>query len=185
MKIHLGGSSYGIETRLSDYQAIKEVIISGKHTLSRDWLGKDKNLDTDRLMTANERSIVESDAVILDASNDSYTMGFQLALSAIYKKPVLLLSNQQMNPRVSPLTLINAKDKESVKLSEYSDHAELTHNVNHFIGWVERHNKAARFNIEIDKKLDSYLTMKARINKTNKAHEIRELIQKDMNSSIL
>jgi len=184
MKIHFGGTSYGIDNHSDDYVKIREIILSHKDSLARDWLGKDKNTSIDKLMTANEKSIVESDAVILDASNDSYAMGFQLAVSALYKKPVLLLSNRPISGRVSPLTLINHKDKNKVHLKQYKDHSTLEAAILDFLYWVERHNKAARFNIELDNKLDSYLTMKARLRKTNKAHEMRLLIKADMENSV-
>jgi len=40
----------------------------------------------------------------------------------------------------------------------------------------------ARFNIELDKKLDNYLKLKARINKSSKALEIRLLVQTDLDN---
>lgn len=184
MKIHFGGTSYGIDNHPDDYTKIREIILSHNDTLARDWLDKDKNTSLNELMTANEKSIVESDAVILDASNDSYAMGFQLAVSALYKKPVLLLSNKMINDRVSPLTLINHKDKNKVHLKRYTDQGTLEAVILEFLFWVEKHNKAARFNIELDNKLDSYLTMKARTRKTSKAHEIRLLVKADMESSV-
>lgn len=183
MKIHFGGTSYGIDNYLDDYVKIRGIILGNNMSLTRDWLGKDKNTNIDNLMTANEKSIVACDAVILDASYDSYAMGFQLAVSAIYKKPVLLISNRSMSDRVSPLTLINHKDKRRIHLAEYTDQGTLETAILDFLGWVKVHNKNARFNIELDHKLDSYLTMKARTHRTNKAHEIRLLIQADMDQA--
>lgn len=184
MKIHFGGTSYGIDNRSDDYAEIRQIILKHKSSLARDWLDKDKNTSIDTLMTANEKSIVESDAVILDASDDSYAMGFQLAVSALYKKPVLLLSNRAISDRLSPLTLINHKDKNRVHLKQYTDQSTLEAAILDFLFWVEKHNKAARFNIELDNKLDNYITMKARTRKTNKAHEIRLLIKADMDRSM-
>ncbi len=180
MIIHFGGSKQGYDEHKEDYLLIRATLLESNHKLGRDWLMKDKDKGLDSLMSENERPIIGSDSVILDASFDAYSIGFQLALAITYQRPVLLLTRAGTPSMPKELALINKKDKKLIQSYTYSKPDEIIEIIKKFLIWTEQTSKLARFNIELDKKLDNYLKMKARINKTSKVLEIRKLVQSDL-----
>jgi hypothetical protein len=180
MIIHLGGSKQGYTDHSEDYMFLRSTLLAMGHKLGRDWLGKDKNKGLDSLMAENERSIMASDCVILDASYDAYSVGFQLALALTYQRPILLLCRDGLRSMAEESNLINKKDKKLIQSRTYSTPEEISQILTDFLDWTAKTSKMARFNIELDKKLDNYLKMKARINKSSKALEIRRLVQADL-----
>lgn len=180
MKLHFGGSRPGIDNHLDEYRLIREQIIQLGHAIARDWLGDDRQ-DLVNMFTENERSISRSDGVILDATYDSHGAGIQLALALMYRRPILLL--RKKNTLTSPIDLkiINARDRSLVQWADYANVEEVKVSIAEFTHWIEAHSQLARFNIELDRKLDNYLKLKANVNNTSKSEEIRKLVEDDLN----
>lgn len=180
MVLHFGGSSIGIENNWKEYLTVRSWLLANNHSLSRDWLGKDRHTGLVSLFSETEKSISRSDGVILDATYDTHGIGIQLAIAVMYKRPVLMLARNQSTATLSQPVLINSADKGLIKSVTYKNQAKLETAISTFIDWIEDTNKLARFNIELDRKLDNYLKLKAKLNRSSKSVEIRRLIEQDL-----
>lgn len=179
MILHFGGSSLGIKNHLDDYHALREHIIYQGHTLARDWLVLKKHHGLVNLFSENEKSISRSDGVILDATYDTHGVGIQLAIAFMYKRPILLLTKKGAKTPITQLKLVNDKDKRLLQSAEFSSASKADQILLDFTDWVDANNRLARFNIELDRKLDNYLKLKGRLNHTSKTEEIRRLVEED------
>ena len=183
MILHFGGSSPGIKNHLDDYHVLRELIINQGHTLARDWLVQKKYHGLVSLFSENEKSISRSDGVILDATYDTHGVGIQLAIALMYKRPILLLTKKGAKTPITRLKLVNDKDKRLLQTAEFSSAAKADQILIEFTDWVDANNRLARFNIELDRKLDNYLKLKGRLNHTSKSEEIRRLVEEDFNQN--
>ncbi|MCX6727063.1 MAG: hypothetical protein NTY75_04665, partial [Candidatus Shapirobacteria bacterium] len=177
---HFGGLSDGVKNRLENYRAIRSSILDLGHEITRDWIEKelkgDESLSSQEIYDLTEKAIKEADAVVLEYSDDASALGKQMLLALENEIPVLLLS---VKTNVSDGSFVSTKHKELIHKSHYSlDNIEEV--LSKFFNWVSNNSKTARFNLELDKKLDNHLREKARINNSSKAEEIRKLIIDDM-----
>lgn len=180
MLLHFGGSRNGLEAHPDDYLAIRDAILSAGHTLSRDWLKHEHSKGVVNLFTENEKAIANSDGIILDATYDTHGVGIQLALALMYKRPTLLLVRHGAKNPIPDLTIINANDKKLICSREYKNITDIGKILSDFNDWIQSHSRLARFNIELDRKLDNYLKLKAKLNQTSKSEEIRRLVEEDL-----
>lgn len=180
MILHFGGSKPGIVKNMSDYQEIRSVILNSGHKLGRDWLGEQKSKGLLNIFSENEKSISKSDAVILDATFDTHGIGIQLGLALMYKRPTLLLIKNGASDPITGLKFIDARDQKLLHFEEYEGASDIKKVLDPFIEWIEHNTQLARFNIELDRKLDNYLRLKSKINNTSKAEEIRRLVEEDL-----
>src|SRR6266702_5069266 len=181
MTLHFGGSIPGIKTHLKDYHEIRSTILKMEHTLARDWLVGQKHEGIVNIFSENEKSISRSDGVILDATFDTHGVGIQLAIALMYKRPILLLIKKNAGNPITKPKLINAQDKKLLQTAEYENIAEVENIIAGFVAWIESNGQLARFNLELDRKLDNYLRLKSKLNHTSKAEEIRRLVEDDLN----
>lgn len=183
MRIHFGGSSKGYRELKDTYLIIRRAILSLGHGIARDWLNLKVIKETKSLKEAfrqTEKAIGESEAVILEASYDSSSLGKQMIMAHNQNLPILLLIHKNY-PKSPTLAQFIGKE-DFIKMRTYSEE-NIKKIVADFLEWVEKSTKPARFNLELDKKLDNYLRAKARANKTSKSEEIRKLILEDMMKS--
>jgi hypothetical protein len=179
MVLHFGGSLPGLENDMADYHAIRSFLIQEGHTIARDWLGKQRHEGLVNIFSENERSISRSDAIILDATYDTHGVGIQLAIALMHKRPTLLLIKDHADMAVAHPRLVNEKDRPLLRTAMHDNIDQAKVSISEFIKWVENNDKLARFNMELDRKLDNYLKLKGRVNHTSKTEEIRKLIEND------
>lgn len=185
MKIHFGGSGIGIKKNLGNYLLIRKTLRKLGNTLTRDWL----NPKVDKKTLSNEiafqetiKAINNSNAVILEGTYDTSSVGKQLMLALNLELPVLVLYYEKTNKDSS---LDNFIDKDSAKLVKRSVYTEdnLKEKLMIFLEWANKNTKLVRFNLELERRLDNYLKNKAKESKTSKSEEIRKLIIQDMSET--
>lgn len=185
MRIFFGGSLPRFRTNKVDYIKIRDSIISLGHVLTRDWVKeesiKSMKRSVNEMYELTEKAINNSDAVILEYSNDISAVGQQLVLALQKSIPTLLLIKDSKDTEDSPLSdyFISSKDLKHVKKSKYKN-SNVKKLISNFLKWVEENKQLVRFNLELERELDEYLKLKAKKNNSSKAEEIRTLIIKDM-----
>lgn len=179
MKVHFGGSSQGYKNLKNTYLFIKKEILDSGHEITRDWLSPKIILETKSLKEAfreTENAIKKSEAVVLEASYDSSSLGKQMVMAHNQNLPILLLIHQNY-PKSETLSQFISRD-ELIQVKTYSE-KNIKKIIDDFLDWVEKSTKPARFNLELPRNLDNYLKEKAETNKTSKSEEIRKLVEKD------
>lgn len=183
MKVHFGGLSDSLKNRIENYRAIRRSILTQGHEINRDWIEKEirgnEKLSFEEIFDATQEAIKNADAVVLECSDDSSAIGKQMILALENGIPVLLLSTNEDIDN----TFISAKHKNLIHKSIY-DLKNVEKILKKFFDWVDKNSKTARFNLVLDKKLDIYLSDKAKTNNTSKTEEIRRLIKLDMEKNI-
>jgi hypothetical protein len=182
MKVHFGGSGTGIKRINMNYLQIRMALRKLGCTLTRDWLNPSVDKKTpSREVAFREtiKAINNADAVILEGTYDTSSVGKQLMLALNLELPVLILYFQKLDGRSSLDKFI---DKDSTKLVKRAVYTEKTleSKLTDFLDWAGTNTKIVRFNLELERRLDNYLKDKARRNKTSKSEEIRNLILKDL-----
>lgn len=184
MKVHFGGSSQGYRNLKNTYLAIKKEVQNSGHKITRDWLNPTVIRKTKSLNEAfkeTEKAIKESEAVILEASYDSSSLGKQMVMAHNQNLPILLLIHRNYT-QSETLSQFISQDK-LVMVKTYSE-KNIKKIIDDFLSWVDISTKPARFNLELPRNLDNYLKENAKINKTSKAEEIRKLVEKDRNKTL-
>lgn len=185
MRIFFGGSLPRFRTNKSDYIKIRDSITSLGHILTRDWIEEEGKKDIKRsvneMYELTEKAINNSDAVILEYSQDISAVGQQLVIALQKSIPTLLLIKDSKETEDSPLSdyFISSKDLKHVKKAKYKN-SDIKKIISNFLKWVDENKQLVRFNLELERELDEYLKLKSKKNNSSKAEEIRALIVKDM-----
>lgn len=183
MKVHFGGSILGLRKYTDHYRRIREEILNLGHELTRDWIPQELSsptIDGKAMYDLTEKAVKRADAIVLECSHDTSTIGQQMLLALENNLPVLLLFPAKTNKKSSFLgNFISLKHQEYLKKENYDD-INISKTLGAFFSWAKNNLKYARFNLVIEKELDSYLRDRAHVNRTSKTEEIRKLIRIDM-----
>lgn len=182
MKVHFGGSGKGSEELYENYVQIRDTIRDLRHSIARDWLEPIVVKTTPSIEDAYQetiKAINKSDAVILEATFDTSSVGKQLSAALQQGLPVLLLSFRTLNKQSSIDKFVDKSSAKLIKRSAY-DLDNLEQVLEDFFIWADDKTKLVRFNLEIERPLDNYLKEKAQKVNSSKAEEIRKLIVEDM-----
>ncbi len=161
-----------------NYLLIRTTLRKLGCTLTRDWL----NPSIDKKTPSSEvafretiKAINNSDAVILEGTYDTSSVGKQLMLALNLELPVLILYYKKLDGKSSLDKFIDKDSAKLVKRAVY-DERNLKFKLDEFLNWAGNNTKIIRFNLELERKLDNYLKDLAKRNKTSKSEEIRRLI---------
>lgn len=182
MKVHFGGSGRGFENLEENYFLIRDMIRTLGHSISRDWISNEIIKSTPSLKVAfreTVKAINESDAVVLEGTYDTSSVGKQLTLALNNRTPVLILYFQNIKSNPSLDKFIDSQTSKLVRKSQYTKE-NIKNVLKDFFDWAEENTKLVRFNLEIDRKLDNHLRKKAGKEGSSKAEVIRNLILEDM-----
>ncbi len=176
-------SSYREKSRLqSTYDKIIEVLKKSKvDIISREVQDYGDFLDK-KLMKGKSpeelhymfvrKATLEADAVIIEASSDSFQLGHESGLALVYNKPVLCLSEKWDYSRKIRHPVFYAK--------EYKTEKQIEEYIEEFLKSVENLQYSVRFNMRLSPAQKNFLDLLGQ--KTNKTTSeiIRDLIQKEM-----
>lgn len=185
MKVHFGGSSLGLRKIKGNYVFIRETLKKLDCTITRDWVSPKKvdlDIPSGTAFRETVKAIGDADAVILEGSFDTSSIGKQMILALNYELPVLILLDEKLGKDTNLDKFIDKNSLKIVKKAVYNK-KNLEEKLREFIGWADQNTKLVRFNLEIDRDLDNYLKEKAKRKGTSKSEEIRELINEDMQKS--
>lgn len=118
-----------------------------------------------------KRAIFISDAVVIEASNQSFRLGFEAHLALSQQKPVLILSNKH-----NYANLINHPNFFGAKYNDFT----LPDTIEKFIAHAKKYKLRNRFNLFISDEEKEHLQRASKINNVSMSNYIRKLIQQDI-----
>lgn len=177
MIVHFGGSQKGFKKYEEFYKLIRKIILDSGCTIADDWIvDRRKTKDIKKIFEITEKSILKSDAVIIEETISTSSIGKQLMIALYKEKPVLLLDQKS---EIKKENFVSSKMSKKLIKKTYS-YENIYMIINDFLKWANKVNKIRRFNLVIDKKLDDFLEKKSKKYRTSKSEEIRKLIERDM-----
>lgn len=182
MKVHFSTPLRDLEEHLNTYEIVEKSIKSAGHSIVRDWLegyrkkrAASTHLTDEQWKEANARTLVaikEADAVIVEASIPSFSMGYIAAEALANKKPLLILSSRPGQPHIIDST-------NSLKRAEvYRSDTELQEVVATFLKDVDVDANNLRFNMVIDREIYSFLNWESVNTGKSKAQIIRQVLKR-------
>jgi hypothetical protein len=127
MKIVFTASNFKLEDNIDNFRKIIAIIKQKDCTLVREWMDEDINFrKTGKEYSPSERqsiwsevkdSILKADLIIVEGSNDTFSMGYQTAFALNNKKPVLVITNSLSTNR----SIINGEDNPLLKIAPYTN----------------------------------------------------------------
>jgi hypothetical protein len=185
MKIHFAASNHDLDAHLPDYLKIISTIEKLGHSLTREWLDSDRARQQQKHDYSQEeyrgiwqevkRSMLASDVVILEATQNSYSVGYQTAFALSNKKPVLVLTR---NTHISK-TIIAGEDNPLLSIVVYTDQT-LAKNIEAFLAKYNVTKQDLRFNMMLDRETQMYLEVESYQSGKTKARIIRDILKREM-----
>lgn len=187
MIIQIIGSAKNLKEDLPFYHSMLEVIHDDGAVIARDWISAaqnrlDKNIIRDdtkvvweEVHKENSEAISRSDIVIIEATNYGFQEGFYVSQALQLKKPVLLLTREDIRGR-----LIHGIKHKMLTVQHYDTQEELKKIVDKFIKINTLSSKDLRFNFLIDRQIYSYLREVSYETGKNKSEIIRELLEQEI-----
>ncbi len=183
MIVHLTGSKWDVTDELPYLRAIVKVLSENDAMLARDWIevayhthkNKHDIGGHGRIIEENLEAISRADLVIVEATDYSFTQGFQVAMALQQKKPVLIVSRQPILWRT-----IGEYKNRYLKVAEYQTEADVAKIVGDFLMENTISTKELRFNMFIDRQIYGYLRSESLETGKNKSEIIRDLIMREI-----
>lgn len=181
MTVYFTASITGKKEYLSNYLAIIKALKAKKYRVIVDHILKADENQISR-QTKEERVkfqrklehwIASCDFVVAETSFPSISVGYEIFLASLRKKPILLLSSNGQMP-----SLLKYQPEEKIICKKYKLN-EVKKIINDFIDFV-RENHDIRFNFFVTPKIATYLTTISRKEKLPKSVFLRKLIEKEM-----
>lgn len=183
MTIFFTASTKDLLSHKDCYLEIRNTIKSLGHSLSRDWI--DDSIDKAQkgvediphvsLYQDVMSAILIADLIVVDVTERSMSIGHQVTFALDKKKPVLLLLNSKENSAVNDL-FISGTQSPYLQIKCYSRKEDIKPIIQSFINKYESKSKS-RFNLVINKALDTYIEWAAFHYKISKTEVIHNAIQ--------
>jgi len=185
MKVHIVTSRITIE---QDIEALREIVKLVKemgHELAIEWIenayvrqtGKiSQKPDWKKIYRSNLEAIAQSDVIIAEASHENFGVGFQVAVAAEQKKPILLLRRNDVDDNV----FATGVEKDGWIVYKTYDESTLHDIIRDFITHNDIASKDLRFNFFIDRKTYNYLRWASLKTGKSKAEILRDLVQREV-----
>ncbi len=163
MIIHLTGSARNIEEDIVYFRQIARIIHENNGLLARDWAETvhhnrtvkkipDEKVDWKTVMADSLDAVSRSDAIIIEATNYTFSQGFQTAMALQKKKPVLLVSRNKITDRV-----ISGYEDPNLTIAEYGTLHELQRIITSFLQNVSLPKDALTQSVVLDREIYDYL----------------------------
>jgi hypothetical protein len=118
-----------------------------------------------------KRTIFVSDGVVIEASHQSFRLGFEAHFALTQQKPVLILSSKH-----NYANLISHPNFFGAKYSQFT----LPDEIEKFINHVKKYKLRNRFNLFISDREKKYLQNVAKVNNLSMSSYLRKLVQQDI-----
>ncbi len=184
MKIHFTASLDNIDQRYDVFSFIEKTVENKGHKVIRKWVDEAYNDKlNNRKMTrqraieieqATRNAISDCDLVIIEATDQSFGIGYQAAIGASLHKPILVV--QEVGSR--PIGIIGSTANTIMKtIDYYNNKSDLENIINSFIDNNNLVLKDLRFNMLLNRELLYYLEKESSNTGLNKSQIIRNLIK--------
>ncbi len=184
MKVYFSASTGNMAEHIDAYRKIRDVILANGHSLTRDWLEvAHKRLIVKHAYTTEEISqiyslsiaaLVEADVVILDATQETFNMGYQAGMAVHYKKPLLVLTNNHE----AHISFLIGEPNILKKIEEYVKISDIEPIITRFFEANDPSGKDTRFNMVLGLNLHNYLSWESDKTGRPKSQIIRDILEK-------
>ncbi len=191
MKVFFTCSTKDIVKYADFYRAARDEILKQGHQLSRDWIDysinvaqrKIPDIPSHTLYKDVMSAIVTADAVIVDATVRSMSIGHQLTYAIQKAKPVLVLRHKKKGEVLKKLFIKGSQAKDLL-VAEYEDVTSLKKQIRRFLRRYEGRS-VKRFNLVITGAEDRYLNWAVFNHKRTKTEIIQEAIDRMMEKDLV
>jgi hypothetical protein len=181
MKVHFSAPLHKLDKHLATYMLIESTIKESGHNLAKEWLqafrdrqGKPGSFSDAEWQDINDNTLVavqEADAVIIEASIPSFSMGYLSAVALAHKKPLLMLFKSR------PQSYILDANNSLRRAETYTSDGELKQIISNFLKDVDIDGNNLRFNMALDRETYNFLNWESVNTGKTKAQIIRELLK--------
>jgi len=187
MIVQIIGSAKNLKGDLPFLHSMIEVIHDNGAVVARDWIGAasnrvtkniirdDTKVNWDDVHKENTEAISRADVVIIEATNYGFQEGFYVSQALQTKKPVLLLTRENVRSR-----LLHGLHHKLLSIQSYQEQEQLKKIVGKFIKANTISTKDLRFNFFIDRPIYNFLREMSYETGKNKSEIIRELLEQEI-----
>lgn len=188
MIVHFISGKTSIDKNIDYLRRILTTIHRSGHMLARDWVepsfieateGIKGEVDWDIIYKDNIDSLNKADVVIAEVTEKSFGVGFQVALAAQQKKPILLLHKKHGYKK----SLADGVGGDYIERKDYENYDDIEQLVEAFLAKNDIKAKDMRFNFFIDRNIYNYLRWAAAKSGKTKAEILRELVLDEIEKS--
>lgn len=186
MIVHFIASESDIVKDITTLRTIVKTLHSNGYSLARDWIEpayarrvkdhKYETTDWNSVYSESLEAISKADVVIAEATNESFSMGYQVCYAMQQKKPILLLRKKLATEDVFAVGLASTY----VLHKEYEKPSEVEAIITKFLNDNRIENKDLRFNFFIDRQIYNYLRWAAFKTGKTKAEILRDLVKHEI-----
>jgi hypothetical protein len=181
MKVHFSASLRDLDKHFETYELIEKTIKTNGHEIAKEWLKEYRQRSTNRIHFSDKQwedissatlsAVQSADAVIVEASVPSFSMGYISAIALSRKKPLLMLFNSQPQPYI-------LDSNNSLRRAEvYRNVDELQKAVASFLKDVDVDGNNLRFNMVLDREVYNFLNWESVNSGKTKAQIVREVLK--------
>lgn len=182
MKIHFSAPLQDLDNRIDTYELIEKVIKENGHTLTKEWLQEYRYTKAEsqrfsdrewrRINAETLAAVQNADAVIIEASISSFSMGYLAAMALANKKPLLMLFSSRPQPYI-------LDSNNSLKRAEiYQNNEDIRQIVTSFLKDIDIGANNLRFNMVLDREIHNFLNWESVNTGKTKAQIVREVLKK-------
>ena len=184
MRVHFITSRPTLEKDIETLRTAVSIIKNAGHTLASEWIEeayarqtvpKQPRADWSNIFKINIGDIAQSDVVVAETSDESFAVGYQIAVAIQQKKPILLLRHDMADKNA----FVTGVEDGWVNHAEYSE-GSLKSILEKFLSDNDIKSKDMRFNFFIDRKIYNYLRWAAFKTGKTKAEILRDLVQNEI-----
>jgi hypothetical protein len=188
MIVHFISGKTNIGKNIDYLRRIQNTIHRSGHMLARDWIepafieateGIKGVVDWNAVFKENMESLNKADVMVAEVTEKSFGVGFQVALAAQQKKPILLLHQKHGYKK----SLADGVAGDYIERKDYQNGDEIEGLVNAFLEKNDIKAKDMRFNFFIDRNIYNYLRWAAAKSGKTKAEILRELVLDEIEKS--
>ena len=191
MIIHFIAAKHTLDRDCKHLREIRDTIVKSGHHLTRDWLDKEHDIirsseDASRInwwisTKKDLRTLARADLVIAETTEESLSVGYQIAVAVQLKKPILILVNNDALSTTARFSNGISPDFDNFATIKQYDPDNLHAAIEMFIDKNKVEKKDMRFNFFINSEIDTYLKRQAYITGKNKSKVLRDLVLKEIN----
>lgn len=194
MKVHFACSTSELGIYGKNYIDICNLIRDAGHTITRDWIDnavatlddyKKGKIKIDRVEIYNKavESILASNAVVIEGTVSSFSIGHQMTLALSKNKPTLVLIYNDGSDKKNKLqnSFINGIKSPLLTIARYSSKEDIKRNLTSFLS--KSSSPSVKFNIVLSKEIENYLDWASFYYKVNKSEFIRDIIANHMSKN--
>lgn len=186
MKVYFVCSTAELKKYRINYLTICRHIKELGHTITRDWLDEAigfyerGNIEIDRedIYQKAISAILSSDAVVIEGTVSSFSVGHQLTIALTKNKPILFLRCKSEGREYFKNSFIDGIKSPHITKTDYTLN-NIKEKLEDFFH-RNRGGNAVKFNIVLTQEIDNYLEWASFTHRINKSELIRRLIQKHM-----